>query len=56
LGKELLCHLTMGSGRTGVDFHFLAHDNLLYLNRNSERIPRSLSEHSGDPVLTGLRG
>jgi hypothetical protein len=26
------------------------------LNCHSERIPCSLSEHSGDPVLTGLQG
>jgi len=26
------------------------------LNCNSERIPRSLSERSGDPVLSGLQG
>ena len=26
------------------------------LNRNSERIPRSLSEQSGDPAQAGLRG
>ena len=31
LRKELLCHLTMGSGRGGIDLYLLAHDNLLYL-------------------------
>jgi hypothetical protein len=26
------------------------------MNRKSDPVPRSLSERSGDPVLTGLRG
>jgi hypothetical protein len=53
----------VNSGKTKIDAIIkeeMAHikllgKELLALNRKSERIPRSLSEQSGDPVPAGLR-